>query len=179
MAITLHVPVPRYVAKYIRVKFELKEGEPWKVLTRGIENKMLSSLLEATPNRTEIYRKNQVMLDIYLSDWIYLTKGGFLSQESIDDFCDFIKQRIQEEITMHCQGLRYGIGLKKVDKVVTNISPQPGHIRVRRIPTQEGVRFFSQKETINDIFEKYQITDADLRFDSVLKHVQRQCLQHN
>ena len=182
MDVTLHVPVKRFVYKYITGKFNLKDGEPWKIGLRGKENIMLYSLLERAPNRHEKYKKSEAVLTILIPSRLNCLKGNFISQEHIDLYTNYIQDLIQDEIMLYYFGIKSGIGLKKCDRVVTAVFKYQGNegkVRTRRVPRSEGEKFYAQNETIYDILKKYQITEDDLTFDSIIKHVQRSGLHNN
>jgi hypothetical protein len=177
MDVVLNVPVRRFVFKYIRAKYNLAPGMPWRVATRGKESIAIYGLLERAPNRYEQYKKNEVILQIKIPSWLLKEKGCFLSQKSIELFTNFIQDEIIDEITMYYFGVKNGIGLKRSEKVVTTVFRSKDDTeRTRRIPTSQGSRFFAQDATIYDILKKYDITEEDLTFASVVKHLQRSAL---
>lgn len=169
MDITLHVPVRRFVYKYITAKY----GKVWRVRTRGKENLMLTSLLERAPDRYEKYKKNEVMLEIFIPSRLNLLNGNFLSQDSLDTFTHFIHDLLLDEITLYYFGIKNGIGLKKSEKVVTTVYEHDNKIKTRRTPVKNGKNFYAANETVYDILKVYNISDADLTFDSIIKHMQR------
>ncbi len=175
MDVVLNVPVRRFVVKYIRAKFELGPGQPWRITTRGKECITFYHMLERAPDRYEKYRRNEEVLQVMVPTWAHLKKGVFISQESVDHFITYVQSLLVDEITMYYFGVKNGIGLKRSDKVVTMIhrarENQPE--RTRRVLTKEGTRFFAQEATIYDILNKYNISENDLTFDSVVKQLQR------
>lgn len=177
MDITLHLPVRSYVYKYCRTVFG-DAGKPFDYFKLNMnlkECKMLHALLERTPNRYEKYRQNEAVLNILIPTRIAIGKGCYLSQESIDIFNDYIKDVIMDQIVFFQTGIATKVGLKAIDKITIHQYQADKKIRVLRIKPEAAEKFYWQKSIIYDILAKYDITEDELSFDSIVKHLQRRC----
>jgi hypothetical protein len=167
MNTVLEIPVKRYVLNYITARY----GSPWQPVKRYKDSRMILNLLERAPNRYEKYAAGETVLIVRLNSYQVKYHGCYLSQNSIDEFNEFIKQCILDDILNYSRFVKAGVGLKTSERVKVMIRKE--HKSPRNVPPEEGKKFFSQKEMINDILDKYQIDEADMTYDMVIKHVQR------
>lgn len=167
MQIVLEIPVKRYVLNYIENKY----GSPWIISKRFKEGRMLINLLNRAPNRYEKYRSSDSLLKIKLLTDTINDQGCYLTPKNIDEFCEFIKQCILDDIVNYSLFIKGGIGLKNAERV--DIKLREDHVSPRKAPTREGIKFFSQKEIIFDILSHYGIDESDMTYDSIAKHLQR------
>lgn len=163
--------VPSYVYKYCSAMF----GKQWRLSMRNKESRVLYAMLERSPYRYEKYikRKGYCELNIRVPAKMQCMKGGWLSQESIDLFIEYVHQLILDEITLFHTGIKTQIGLKAIDRVALNQYLADRKVRVIRVKPTEAAKMFWQKNIIYDILRKYDITEDDLTYDSIVKHLQR------
>lgn len=174
MDVTLHLPVRRYVYKYCCKLFS-EPGKPydWRLTKHPKEGLVIYALLERTPHRYEKPVVNEAMLNIFIPSNISRTKGWYIPQEGIDAFNEYIRQVIMDEILQFHTGIQSQIGLKAIEKVTCTQYLADKRCRVVRLLPKEAKNFFWQKSIIYDILKKYDITEDDMSFDSVVKHLQR------
>jgi len=176
MDVVLKVPVRSFVYKYLTAKY----GFPWRLSSRHKDGRMIQSLLARTPNRYDKYvKKDMMIMDIIVPAKIHLTKGSYLSQDRINELQEIINDDILHEIESFYRGVTSGLGLKDCNKVRVIVSGRNDTIRERRVDPIEGSKFFSQKQIINDVLKKYDITEDDLSYDCMIKRLQRSLKHKN
>lgn len=170
MNIVLEIPVKRYVLNYIDTRY----GTPWVISKRYKEGRMLINLLQRAPNKYEKFTTNQTVLKIRVNSDIINQYGCYLPQKNINEFNELIRQCILDDILNYSRFIKSGVGLKNVQRV--KIMLRKEHLSPRNVAPAEGLKFFSQKEIINDILKKYDVDEADMTYDSIIKHLQRTLL---
>ena len=169
MDIVLRVPVKTFVYKYITAKY----GSPWHLNSKCKDGRMLQEFLERAPHRQEKYASNQKILEIVIPSRIFMQKGCFLSQARINAFIEIIHQDLMNEINNFYSAITDGIGLKKYNVVRVDLHEPGQKIKTRRLQPSVAPKFFEQREIIYDVLKKYDITEDDLTFDSLKKHLYR------
>lgn len=169
MEVILQVPVPNFVCKYITAK----HGHPWRLNSRYLHGRMMQEFLERTPKRNEKYKNDQTLMQVIVPTKIHLTKGSYLSQAKIDSFVEIIYFELVNEIENFYNSITSGLGIKKCKKVRVLDTRKDGSSKECRIPPLEGEKFFAQKEIIQEILKKYDISEDDLTYDAVIKKLQR------
>lgn len=173
--VILHVPVPGYVYKYCRKVFGEKGTvfNYWRLTVHHKEGKVIYSMLERVPYRYEKYERNQCILPILIPSKMARTKGCYLTQENINIFIDYVKDVILEEIVFFHSGIQSRLGIKTIDKFTVDQYYSDKKIRVLRLRRSEAHKFFWQKNIISDILARYDITEDEISYDSIVKHLQR------
>lgn len=164
MEIALKIPVKNFVKKYIVAKY----GTPWVLSDRYSEGRTFKQLLDRAPLKYQIHPKSETVLEVVIPARFHYKYGSYITPENCEEFNAFIHDKIIDEVKSCYHSIQAGIGLKRNKKIRIMLGSKE-----RRISPDQAPKFFTRKEVIYDILDKYGISDADLTFDSITKQLQR------
>lgn len=167
MEIAIKIPCKNFVRKYIDAKY----GTPWVLSNRYSEGRAFKLLLDRAPDKYEVYPKSEAVLEVIIPPKFFFKYGSYISPENCEEFGAFIRDRIIDEMKALNSSIQNGIGLKRNKKIRVMFGTKE-----RRMSPEQAPKFFTRKEIIYDILDKYGISDADLTFDSITKHLQRSAM---
>lgn len=163
------ISVRPYVSKFIMSRYQ----EPvWVINKQERIGKMLYNLLDRAPDRYDKEKDLGASIRIGLCSDYVRNKGVYLSNASIEEFNEFIKLEIIEEIAKYRFQVKNRIGLKKYKELYIRHSRARG-AKVHVIQDPDVSQYFEQREIIYDILKLYGITEDDMAFDTVSKACQR------
>jgi hypothetical protein len=165
----IQVPVHTYVRKFIQARYECLSWTPSKSDRIG---KFLVALLERVPNRMEKYKAMPDSIHIKVLNDYALRKGFYLTQNSIEEFNEYIRLEIVEEVMRYQFNLKNRIGIKKYEQVWIRKQPEAS----AKIVVMDDLvvdQLFEKKEIIYDFLSQYNITEDDFSYESIKKATYR------
>lgn len=113
--ITVEIPVKPYIRRWI----ELQIGKPAKLSRDNNIGKYLYQLMEDPVDRREIdFPSYQEMIEIKITEEVFLRKGYYLTRTNIIAFNSFVEEHIKTTVFNYIDALIDGSGkIKKKDAI--------------------------------------------------------------
>ena len=168
--ITITIAVRPYVKKFIQARYE---QQVWQINKHERVGKMLYCMLERMPVRQDkTYLMLGDTLSIEISHDYARNKGIHLSNDNIIQLNEFIQDEIVEMMAMYAFGIKNRLGLKKYSELYVKHRRKTG-TSTRVVQDPDLYQYFEKREIISDFLKLYDISENDLRVETVLKSWQR------